>query len=80
MTHVPPRGWAVLHDAETITRKRAKGRPVLVRLTSIHSIRPYASGRTRCVIGLPSGWLHTTEDVDHITRLIEEATPSPSPP
>ena len=67
-----PRGWIVVHDAETETKKRPEGSPVLIKTRADCSIRPYATGRTRTVLGLPSGFLHTVEDQTQIARLIEE--------
>lgn len=69
-----PTGFIEVHDMDISLPKRyrkAGGRPLLVRASAIHSIRAYDSGDVRCVIGLPSGFVHVAETQSELSDMIE---------
>jgi len=65
-------GWIEVHDVESTTRKRPDGKLVPVRATSIDALRPYERGG--CTLTIHGAYLHVTEDIDVVKRLIEEAS------
>lgn len=66
--------FITVHDGSVSKRKFPDGKSVRVRATSIDTIRPYPSGRVRCVLGIRGSYIHVTETEDEVLALIHEAT------
>lgn len=67
-----PSGWITVHDAEV--PKKSRPRPVRVRASAIYSIRPYAEGLARCVLGIGGrAYIHVEETEDEIFTKIAES-------
>lgn len=66
-------GFITVTDAEVKNRHYPDGRPVMVRASSIDSIRPYAEGRVRCVLGIHGSYLHVRETEEQIMQAIVQA-------
>jgi hypothetical protein len=62
--------FITVHDADSRKKYFPKGRPVRVRADAVTTLRGYAEGRTRTVLGIQGSYLHVTETEDEVLRLI----------
>ena len=65
-------GWFVVHDSETVTRRKPEGGAVHVKADSVDAVMGYESGGA--TMRIHGTYLHTTEDRDVVLDLIRKAT------
>jgi hypothetical protein len=70
-------GWSTagpmfitVHDGNVSKKRFPDGRPMQVRADSIDSMRGYAEGRVRTVLGIRGSYLHVTETEDQLIAMI----------